>query len=271
MSALGERFRSAREARGLSLSDVSEQIRIRSVYLAAIEDQNWGAIGAPVYVRGFLRTYARFLGLDSEEIVAEFNRGSQDAPEAPAAAGAPASPSVPVSQKGHAGGGGSAMIWTAALVAVALIAFVVYNELSLRRQNGAPVLAAATASPSALPSNSPGAGGPAAVTSASPAAIASPGPSGSPSASASPVAGSGPVDGKQTLALVLSAPSWLRVTVDGNVSMEGTFPAGTSKTFHGKSARVLIGNAGGVEVYVDGKDLGKLGKSGDVVEHAFTL
>ena len=33
-----------------------------------------------------------------------------------------------------------------------------------------------------------------------------------------------------------SAPSWLRVTVDGNVSMEGTFPAGTFKTFHGKNA-----------------------------------
>jgi transcriptional regulator with XRE-family HTH domain len=64
MPALGERFRAAREARGLSLSDVAEQIRIRSVYLAAIEDDNWNAIGAPVYVRGFLRTYARFLGLD---------------------------------------------------------------------------------------------------------------------------------------------------------------------------------------------------------------
>ena len=44
---LGERFRAAREARGLSLSDVAEQIRIRSVYLAAIEDENWNAIGAP--------------------------------------------------------------------------------------------------------------------------------------------------------------------------------------------------------------------------------
>jgi cytoskeleton protein RodZ len=64
MPALGERFRAAREARGLSLSEVSEQIRIRSVYLAAIEEERWSAIGAPVYIRGFLRTYARFLGLD---------------------------------------------------------------------------------------------------------------------------------------------------------------------------------------------------------------
>ncbi|MGB8150616.1 MAG: DUF4115 domain-containing protein, partial [Candidatus Cybelea sp.] len=77
--------------------------------------------------------------------------------------------------------------------------------------------------------------------------------------------------GPSSLALVFSAPSWLRVTVDGNVSMEGTFPAGTSRTFHGKNALVRIGNAGGVEIYVDGKDRGKLGKAGDVVEQAFTL
>src|ERR1700756_1574092 len=82
MPTLGERFRAAREARGLSLSDVSEQIRIRSVYLAAIEEENWKAIGAPGYVRGFLRTYPRFLGLDPEEIIGIFN-GTPVTPQAP--------------------------------------------------------------------------------------------------------------------------------------------------------------------------------------------
>ncbi|HVA34118.1 MAG TPA: DUF4115 domain-containing protein, partial [Candidatus Baltobacteraceae bacterium] len=100
----------------------------------------------------------------------------------------------------------------------------------------------------------------------SPAASPSAGPTGAPS-----VLPSGVADGARSLALVLSAPSWLRVTVDGNVSMEGTFPAGTAKTFHGRNAVVRIGNAGGVEIYVDGKDVGKLGKSGDVVEQAFAL
>ena len=45
MPALGEEFRSAREARGLTLSDVAEQIHIRSVYLHAIETEEWPAIG----------------------------------------------------------------------------------------------------------------------------------------------------------------------------------------------------------------------------------
>ena len=84
--ALGERFRAAREARGITLSQVADQIRIRSVYLAAIEEEKWSTIGAPVYVRGFLRTYARFLGLDPEGAVAAFNRTLP----APAAAPEPA-------------------------------------------------------------------------------------------------------------------------------------------------------------------------------------
>lgn len=262
MPALGERFRAAREARGLSLSDVSEQIRIRSVYLAAIEEENWSAIGAPVYVRGFLRTYARFLGLDPEEVVAVFNSGSpvtsRPVPltsERVSRSGSATPPERPQEQESR----GAPLLWAAAVVAVLLVAFVVYNEFTMRRIASTSV--ATSASASALPSNS----GTATQTSSGALGTVAEASS-SPEASASPR-----LDGPNSIALVLSAPSWLRVTVDGNVSMEGTFPAGTSKTFHGKSALVRIGNAGGVEIFVDGKDVGKLGKPGDVAEHAFTL
>jgi transcriptional regulator with XRE-family HTH domain len=235
--ALGERIRAAREARGMSLSQVADQIRIRAVYLAAIEDEKWSAIGVPVYVRGFLRTYARFLGLDPEEAVAAFNRTLPAVPPPPQEA---------LPRRAMASGWASSLLlWIAGSVAVLLIAFVVFTELTMPRGTPIPTAAASAA--------------PAPATAAAPPPVL---------ATASPPAG---VDGPKSLALVLSASSWLRVTVDGNVSMEGTFPAGTSKTFHGRSALVRIGNAGGVEIYVDGKDFGKLGKSGDVVEHAFTL
>ncbi len=222
----------------MSLSDVAEQIRIRSLYLAAIEDENWNTIGAPVYVRGFLRTYARFLGLDPEEAVAAFN-STQPLPQTTTAR-------EPEPRGGVPPWAGAALLWGAATVAVLLIAFVVFTELTMPRRTGLPT-AVASAAPVAASPTAP------AVT---------PPPPNTPAPS---------VAGAKSLALVLSSPSWLRVTVDGNVSMEGTFPAGTSKTFHGKNALVRIGNAGGVEIYVDGKDVGKLGKQGDVVEHAFTL
>ena len=274
MPALGERFRAAREARGLTLSDVAEHIRIRSVYLAAIEEENWTAIGAPVYIRGFLRTYARFLGLEPEEVVAEFNsQASAPPPPVPAAPGAPPRTTY-LADEEPPSRALSPLIWIASLVAVVLIAVVVYNEATFRARQSA----------NALPSNSPTAvastegaalaadGTPSAAASASAddgsSANPTQNPSGAPSVSPSP---SPLASGSANLEVRLSAPSWLRVTVDGNVSMEGTFPAGTVRQFHGKTARLRIGNAGGVEVIIDGKSVGKLGAAGDVVERIFTL
>ena len=145
------------------------------------------------------------------------------------------------------------MLWIAGLVAIVLVAFVFYNELQLREHKAqAPVAAV----PSELPSNAPANG------SGVMAGLPSLGP---------PTATSPRADGPHSLQVTVSSPSWLRVTVDGNVSMEGTFPAGTVKRFHGKSAVLRIGNAGGVKVRVDGKDLGKMGSSGDVVERSFAL
>jgi cytoskeleton protein RodZ len=251
MPALGERFRTAREARGLTLSDVAEHIRIRSVYLAAIEDQNWNAIGAPVYIRGFLRTYARFLGLDPEEVVNEFHQGnSVPSPSHQAASAAPV-------RSGYLGEHEapsrslSPLIWIASMVAVVLIAFVFYNEATMRARGTANVLPSNTATQ--------------VTASTSPPALAA-------AATAPPLAQGTPVTvAAQTLELRVSAPSWLRVTVDGNVSMEGTFPAGTVRRFHGKTASLRIGNAGGVEVVVDGRSLGRLGPTGDVVDRSFAL
>jgi len=238
--SLGERFRAAREQRGLTLSEVAEHIRIRSVYLAAIEDEKWSAIGAPVYTRGFLRTYARYLGLDPEEAVAEFNEGA-------------AGPAAPSSSKGgptpleyREMRRPSPLLWIASAVALGLIGFVVYLYVTppRARQLGSTSGAVAVASPSPGPSTT---------------------------ASVVPTSVQPILPKTRTLAIHLTAPSWLRVTVDGNVSIEGTFPAGTSRTFHGKSALVRVGNAGGVEITVDGRAVGKLGPMGDVVEKSFTL
>src|ERR1700684_4119143 len=163
MPALGEEFRSAREARGLTLSDVAEQIHIRSVYLSAIENEDWTAIGAPVYVRGFLRTYARFLGLDAESAVARFNE------TAPAERPAAVTTATPDMRDGNA-----PSLWAVAgaIVALLLVAFVGYEwwqyahgpasdaivEASPAPQPGASAnvsgMSAASPSPPAVPSPS---------------------------------------------------------------------------------------------------------------------
>lgn len=61
---LGDAFRAERSRRGISLNDAERTTRINRVYLEAIEDGRFETLPAPVYVRGFVRLYARYLGLD---------------------------------------------------------------------------------------------------------------------------------------------------------------------------------------------------------------
>ncbi|MGP6157499.1 MAG: DUF4115 domain-containing protein, partial [Vulcanimicrobiaceae bacterium] len=75
----------------------------------------------------------------------------------------------------------------------------------------------------------------------------------------------------RTIELRLTAPSWLRVDVDGAEAFEGILPAGSRKDFHGRSASVRTGNAGAVVVIVDGRNQGTMGQMGDVVERTFNL
>jgi cytoskeletal protein RodZ len=74
MFEIGASLREARTRRGLSREDVQKAIRIRDRYLAALEDENWDLLPGEAYTKGFLRTYAEFLGLDGALYVDEFNR-----------------------------------------------------------------------------------------------------------------------------------------------------------------------------------------------------
>ena len=73
---LGERLVAAREARGIDLLRAERETKIRRAYLAALERGDFAALPGAVYVRGFLRNYAQYLGLDPEEAVAQWHRDS---------------------------------------------------------------------------------------------------------------------------------------------------------------------------------------------------
>ncbi|MGI8926081.1 MAG: helix-turn-helix domain-containing protein [Tepidiformaceae bacterium] len=74
MSELGSWLIRAREARGLTLEDAERDTRISRRYLQALEGEQFEVIPAPVYARGFLRSYSQYLGLDPQEILALFPR-----------------------------------------------------------------------------------------------------------------------------------------------------------------------------------------------------
>lgn len=67
---LGEWLRSTRLRRGFSLAEIERDTRINRLYIEALEEEHFEVLPAPVYTRGFLRSYARILGLDPAEAVA---------------------------------------------------------------------------------------------------------------------------------------------------------------------------------------------------------
>ena len=73
MFQIGDSLREARMRRGLSPADVHKAIRIRERYLTALEEERWDMLPGDVYTKGFLRTYAVFLGLNGTLYIDEFN------------------------------------------------------------------------------------------------------------------------------------------------------------------------------------------------------
>ena len=73
MFEIGGSLREARLKRGLTPADVQKAIRIRDRYLQALEEERWELLPGDAYVKGFLRTYADYLGLEGSLYVEEYN------------------------------------------------------------------------------------------------------------------------------------------------------------------------------------------------------
>jgi cytoskeleton protein RodZ len=82
MPPIGDTLREARMRQRLDIVDVEERTKIRAKYLRALENEEWGLLPGPTFVRTFLRTYAEAVGLDPHVLVDEY-RSTQEQAEAP--------------------------------------------------------------------------------------------------------------------------------------------------------------------------------------------
>ena len=72
MESIGEFFRQVRETKGLTIDEVASKTRIRTDFVKALEDGNFAKLPDQVFVRGFVRSYARSLGLDEDDAIHRF-------------------------------------------------------------------------------------------------------------------------------------------------------------------------------------------------------
>src|SRR3954471_3053490 len=73
LALFGEELRREREIRGISVKEIADATKISKRFLEAIERNDHKTLPAPVFTRGFVREYARYLGLNAEEMVNRYN------------------------------------------------------------------------------------------------------------------------------------------------------------------------------------------------------
>ena len=74
MATTGQRLRAERERRAITIAQAVDGTHIKTDHILAMEADDWGAFSAPVYVRGFVKTYARFLRLNEQEMAVQLDR-----------------------------------------------------------------------------------------------------------------------------------------------------------------------------------------------------
>jgi cytoskeletal protein RodZ len=220
-TSVGGQLRAAREAQGLSLGEIAERTRIPTRHLAAIENDDHQGLPAATYSSGFVKTYARMLGLEAQELAQQFRAELTEA--APRLSYQevyqPADPARTPSR---------GLAWISVLVAVVLVLGFLYWR-GMRSED--PIAVA-----SAPPAQSPAAAPPP----AQPAAAATPAP-------ITPGTASGPT------VLTADSPVWLRITDAGNAKLfEGMLDAGKSFTVPDSASdpRLLTGRPNALKVTV---------------------
>src|SRR5579885_991011 len=250
---IGERLRSARLARGLSLDDVEAGTRIRRRFLEALEREEFDELPGPVYVRGFLRIYGEFLGIPAEELLAQCPGSTAPRTLRGTPVDVRITPVMPRSRARRVASGIALVLGAGAV----LVAYTLYGQIREFAMTPPPPQSGggglpAPSSPSPL---TPSPGGP-----APPSTAPTPGTAGGPELS-SPI----------RLVVVATDRSWVRTVADGTTVFEGFLSAGDRQTWEARrTLTIRIGNASALDLTVNGYPLGRLGNPGDVVEKSFT-
>jgi cytoskeletal protein RodZ len=242
----GELLKREREMREVSLNEVTKATRIGPRFLEALENEEWEKLPGGVFNRGFVRAIARFLGLDEENLLAEYDLAHGD-PELPAPQ--PYENKIP-----------RPPIWVPLLAVLALLGVLgglVVGGMYSWRRFAAYRAAKRAPAPSLLPVQTPANTGSVAASSA---ADPSSGPAGPANT---------PVSTSLELSVSTSAATHVRVVADGAVLADSDLLAGETHHYSANQQfEVTAGDSSAVLLELNGQampPIGTPGASGTIV------
>jgi cytoskeleton protein RodZ len=252
MDSFGVRLKQEREKRKISLDDVSAATKISSRFLAAIESGRFDQLPGGIFNRGFIRAYARHLGFDEEQIVAEYRLAAgEDDPNVPVET------DLPQATQPDVRSGRSDLPWKKLAALLLLLAVGLslwkFRSREVARKNAEPGMKVGL--PVAENGTPVGAGTNPARGQIVPASVGKP---------PSPHAAN-PNSQPFQLRIIAREDSWISVSgPDGEILHQVLRPP-EEKSFHSASRIVVkIGNAAGAQFMWNGHELPVQGREGEV-------
>ncbi len=242
----GARLRQAREAAGLTLEAVGQQLRMPVQVVKSLEEEQWQRLGAPVFVRGQLRSYARLLKVDIGDVLEQAHIGPIVPPQLVSHTHTPRARRIAESL-------GRRVLYVG-ITAVLAVPVWFATRGHFDGTANTPNTASLDVIPAAVPvagGDTPTAPAPATAESAKPSA-----PSAPYLASLTPVPrpAAAPVAVGGGLTLQFNGDSWIDITApDGTTVEKALLKSGETRSFApGQVARMVLGNASAVEVQQGG-------------------
>jgi transcriptional regulator with XRE-family HTH domain len=254
-TGIGDTLRQARKRAGWSIPDVAAATKMRESLVVAIEEERFEALGGSVYARGFIRLYARAVRMDPVPLIARFDEANAEPDERRPRGREPRRGLAGLASPRQRRRFPVTLVW--ALLAVAVLWWIGSGDDPSGTGRVAGPTAPATSAPlTPAPTTAPR------VTGAGPSPaetdVSTPSPAPTPAA---------PVE---VAIEIVDGPSWLRVTVDDEVVLEGEVPAGSRHDFGAETTIVVrAGFASRVLVTHDGDEQGPMGGPGEVVETTY--
>ena len=277
MSGFGERMQREREMRSISLEEIAESTKIGCRMLRALEEEDFEKLPGGIFNKGFVRAYAKFLGIDEEQAVTDFQaafiekqqkqstNGGNGLYHGEVLSGVDAMSAEPQPQPDQAAGFMRAAIIIVCLLGIGGLAWKFLGKSSSGASSSAPPVISTSSTPakqtaplqSAAPHQTP-----ITVKSAPPAPSQESGGKNVTAAAPTDTAAdtsdeaTTPVDGQFQLRIRFIERSWAQIKVDGKVLLNGEIPPSSTRSFRAsKEVVVKLGNAPGVEISYNGKSL----------------
>jgi cytoskeleton protein RodZ len=282
LPSFGEKLKQEREKRKITLEQISSSTKIGTRMLQALEEDKFNQLPGGIFNKGFVRAYARAVGLDEDQIVADYLQASGDALPARTDVVGP-DDETPENERrennqenigrlNSEGDSGRSVHWGlfAAVLLVAALALFLWSRH--QRQRARPQVVPATALGASSSGGEVGMALPApkTPTAASPrpetsATIKLPPSLPAKSVVAANSAASAAAPGEFTVVIRAREESWISVTADGKSTGSETLAGGSERSIHGRNKiTVRVGNAGGVDLSLNGKKLDTGGEYGEV-------